>query len=348
MELGLYSFGDSSVDRATGRFMPESTIYKNLLERIKLADEVGLDYFGVGEHHREDFPVSAPAMVLAAAASMTHNIQLGSAVTVLPTEDPVRVFEQYSTLDQLADGRAEITVGTGIFREPYPLFGYSIAESQSNFTEKLLLLRALNESQPVDFDGNFRASLSNTKLWPRPVNGKLNIWVATGETPESSERAASLGFNANYSFLHAAPSGKRHIVDHYRAVGLANGHTNLKVAIAGRGFVATDAKAAKDAMFSGWWPSVSQTNAERGNPAPTRELFDEHANGDGPVIAGDPNEVADRLAAIHSELKHDRHILQFDIGNIEHSLVMKSIELFGTKVLPQLKHLESAKLELAN
>jgi len=339
MQLGLYSFGDSSVDPLTGQYVSESTIYKNLLERIELADQVGLDYFGIGEHHREDYPVSAPAVVLAAAASRTSNIQLGSAVTVLPTEDPVRVFEQFSTLDHLSEGRAELTVGTGIFREPYPLFGYSVSESQANFTEKLQLLRGLNESQEVDFEGEFRTSLTGTKLWPRPVNKKLNIWVATGETPESSERAASLGFNANYSFLHAAPASKKHIVEHYRQIGRDNGHHNLKVAIAGRGFVAEKSGDAKAAIYRGWFPSVSKTNAERGHGAPTKELFEDHANGDGPIIAGDPNEVADRLANIHAELKHDRHMLQFDIGNIEHSLVMKSIELLGTKVLPQLKNL---------
>ncbi len=339
MELGLYSFGDSSVDPATGRFVPENVIFKNLLERIKLADEVGLNYFGLGEHHREDYPVSAPAILLAAAATQTEQIHLGSAVTVLPTKDPVRVFQQFATLDQITEGRAELTVGTGAYIESYPLFGQDLNDSQANFTEKLGLLRQLNDENPVNFEGQFRAPLAGSGIWPRPFNEKLNIWVATGETPESSQRAASFGFNANYSFLSAPPASKKSIIEHFRAVSEAHGHQGLKVAIAGRGFVAEKASVAKETMYRGWLPSVTVSQRERGREAPTREMFDSQANGDGPIIAGDVNEVADRLAAIHAELKHDRHILHFDIGNIEHAAVMKSIELFGSKVLPQLRSL---------
>ena len=339
MELGLYSFGDSSIEPSTGKYMPENVIFKNLLERIKLADEVGLNYFGLGEHHREDYPVSAPAILLAAAASQTEQIHLGSAVTVLPTKDPVRVFQQFSTLDQITEGRAELTVGTGAYIESYPLFGHELAEAQANFTEKLGLLRQLNDENPVTFEGEFRAPLHESGIWPRPFNEKLNIWVATGETPESSERAASFGFNANYSFLSAPPASKQAITQHYRAVAAKHGHTGLKVAIAGRGFVADKASVAKETLYRGWLPSVTVSQRERGREAPSREMFDTQANGDGPIIAGDVNEVADRLAAIHASLKHDRHILHFDIGNIEHNAVMKAIELFGTKVLPQVQSL---------
>lgn len=339
MELGLYSFGDSSIEPSTGRYMAESVIFKNLLERIKLADEVGLNYFGLGEHHREDYPVSSPAILLAAAATQTEQIHLGSAVTVLPTKDPVRVFQQFSTLDQITEGRAELTVGTGAYIESYPLFGHELAESQANFTEKLGLLRQMNDQNPVTFTGQFRAPLNESGIWPRPFNEKLNIWVATGETPESSERAASFGFNANYSFLSAPPASKRSVVEHFRATASASGHTGLKVAVAGRGFVADKASVAKETMYRGWLPSVTVSQRERDREAPTREMFDTQANGDGPILAGDVNEVADRLAAIHSDLNHDRHILHFDIGNIEHAAVMRAIELFGTKVLPQIKGL---------
>lgn len=339
MELGLYSFGDSSIEPSTGRYMAESVIFKNLLERIKLADQVGLNYFGLGEHHREDYPVSSPAILLAAAATHTEQIHLGSAVTVLPTKDPVRVFQQFSTLDQITEGRAELTVGTGAYIESYPLFGHELADSQANFTEKLGLLRQLNDENPVTFSGQFRAPLNESGVWPRPFNDKLNIWVATGETPESSERAASFGFNANYSFLSAPPASKRGVVEHFREVAAKHGHSGLKVAVAGRGFVAENARIAKETMFRGWLPSVTVSQRERGREAPSREMFDAQANGDGPILAGDVNEVADRLAAINAELKHDRHILHFDIGNIEHAAVMRAIELFGTKVLPQVKDL---------
>lgn len=339
MELGLYSFGDSSIEPSTGRYMAESVIFKNLLERIKLADQVGLNYFGLGEHHREDYPVSSPAILLAAAATHTEQIHLGSAVTILPTKDPVRVFQQFSTLDQITEGRAELTVGTGAYIESYPLFGHELADSQANFTEKLGLLRQLNDENPVTFSGQFRAPLNESGVWPRPFNDKLNIWVATGETPESSERAASFGFNANYSFLSAPPASKQGVVEHFREVAAKHGHSRLKVAVAGRGFVAENARIAKETMFRGWLPSVTVSQRERGREAPSREMFDAQSNGDGPILAGDVNEVADRLSAIHAELKHDRHILHFDIGNIEHAAVMRAIELFGTKVLPQVKDL---------
>lgn len=339
MELGLYSFGDSSIEPSTGRYMAESVIFKNLLERIKLADQVGLNYFGLGEHHREDYPVSSPAILLAAAATHTEQIHLGSAVTVLPTKDPVRVFQQFSTLDQITEGRAELTVGTGAYIESYPLFGHELADSQANFTEKLGLLRQLNDENPVTFSGQFRAPLNESGVWPRPFNDKLNIWVATGETPESSERAARFGFNANYSFLSAPPASKQGVVEHFREVAAKHGHSRLKVAVAGRGFVAENARIAKETMFRGWLPSVTVSQRERGREAPSREMFDAQSNGDGPILAGDVNEVADRLSAIHAELKHDRHILHFDIGNIEHAAVMRAIELFGTKVLPQVKDL---------
>ena len=336
MELGLYSFGDNSIDPKTGKYVPECVIFKNLLERIKLADQVGLNYFGLGEHHREDYPVSSPAILLAAAATQTENIHLGSSVSVLPTKDPVRLFQQFSTLDQITEGRAELTVGTGAYIESYPLFGHELAESQANFTEKLGLLRKLNDLNPVTFRGNYRAPLDASEVWPRPFNEKLSIWVATGETPESSERAASFGFNANYSFLSSPPASKKGIVQHFREVAATHGHNNLKVAVAGRGFVAENAQQAKENLYRGWLPSVTVSQKERGREAPSREMFDSQANGDGPIVAGDVNEVADRLSAIHSELRHDRHILHFDIGNIEHAEVMKAIELFGTKVLPQL------------
>lgn len=339
MQLGLYSFGDNSIDPNTGKYMPESVIFRNLLERIKLADEVGLNYYGLGEHHREDYPVSAPAILLAAAAGQTEQIHLGSAVTVLPTKDPVRVFQQYSTLDQITEGRAELTVGTGAYTESYPLFGHEFADSQANFTEKLAILRHLNDSNPVTYVGKYRAPLEDAGVWPRPFNDRLNIWVATGETPESAERAASFGFNANFSFLGAPPASKRLIVEHFRNCAVANGQNHLKVAIAGRGFVAEKASVAKEILYRGWLPSVTVSQRERGREEPSLAMYEEQANGSGSIIVGDEFEVADRLAAIHSELRQDRHILQVDIGNIDQLAVMKAIEILGTKVLPQVKAL---------
>jgi alkanesulfonate monooxygenase SsuD/methylene tetrahydromethanopterin reductase-like flavin-dependent oxidoreductase (luciferase family) len=232
-----------------------------------------------------------------------------------------------------------LTVGTGAYIESYPLFGQELANSQANFTEKLGLLSQLNSENPVNFKGDYRAPLNESGIWPRPFNDKLSIWVATGETPESSERAASFGFNANYSFLSAPPASKRGVIEHFRVAAEQHGHLGLKVAVAGRGFVADKASVAKETLYRGWLQSVTISQKERGREAPSRDMFDEQANGDGPIIAGDANEVADRLAAIHAELRHDRHILHFDIGNIDHAAVMKAIEIYGTKVLPQLANI---------
>lgn len=338
MELGIYSFGDSSIDPETGDYVSEKQLYKNLLERIKLADEVGLGYFGLGEHHRADYPLSAPVTLLSAAAAVTSQIHLGSAVTVLPTDDPVRVFEHYASLDLISDGRAELTLGTGAFCESYNLFGHEKQDIQAEFTEKLHLLQMLNAGGPISWHGTHRASFEAQDVWPRPAQGQLDMWVATGATPESSTRAAELGMNAIYSFLGNPPASNKHLVDHYRAEAVAAGYdlATMKVGVAGRGLVAQNSAHAKETMYRHWLPSVVKVSEERGRPIPDRELYEEQATGIGPIIVGTPNEVADRLAAIHEQLQHDRHILHMDIGNVPHADVMKSIELFGTEVLPQV------------
>lgn len=341
MELGIYSFGDSSINPETGTYFSERQLYKNLLERIALADEVGLSYYGLGEHHRADYPVSAPVTLLSAAAAMTHHIHLGSAVTVLPTDDPVRVFEHYASLDLISDGRAELTLGAGAFCESYDLFGHDRHDIQSEFTEKLHLVKKLNEGGPISWQGTHRPSFEAPGVWPRPANDRLDIWVAAGATPESSTRAAELGMSAIYSFLGNPPAANKHLVDHYRAEAVAAGYdlATMKVGVAGRGLVAANSADAKETMYRHWLPSVVKVSKERGRPIPDRDLYEEQSTGSGPIIVGTPNEVADRLAAIHAELKHDRHILHMDIGNVPHAEVMKSIELLGTEVLPQVDHL---------
>lgn len=279
--------------------------------------------------------------MLAAAASITKQIHLGSSVSILPTKDAVRLFQDFATLDILSCGRAEMTVGTGAFIESYPLFGRKLENMQVEFTEKLGLLKLLNTKNPVTWQGEFRSPIENKGIWPRPYNPELDIWVAVGATPESSERAAAHDLNAIYSILGGPPADAAELVEHYRAELTKNGFdaSQRKVAVAGRGLVAQDGKAAKETLYAHWLPSVTKMSAERGRPAPDRALFDEQANGNGPIIAGDPNEVADRIAKIRESLTHDRHILQMDIGNVPHAVVMKSIELFGTKVLPQLRDL---------
>ena len=338
MELGVYSFGDTSIDPATGKhFSPERSI-KLLLERIKLADEVGLDYFGVGEHHRPDFPVSAPAIVLAAAAAITKRIRLGSSVTVLSTEDPVRVFQQFAEIDLISGGRAEITVGRGSFIESFPLFGEDLADYNELFEEKLELLMKLNGENPITWRGRFRAPLKDAHVWPRPFRGELPLWIGTGGTAESSARAGRLGLDAIYAIIGGYPARFATLVDYYRDHAKAAGHdpSKMRVGVAGFGLVGDNAREAKETMFPAWMHSMQQIAAERGFAVPSRQAWDAQANGDGAFIVGDANEVADRILRLREKLGHDRHILQMDGGFIDHLTVMKSIELLGSKVKPQL------------
>ena len=341
MELGLYSFGDNSRNPLTGSFEPTPTIYAQLIERAKLADEVGLTYFGLGEHHREDYPVSAVSTFLGALSAVTNNIRLGSAVTVLPTKDPVRLFEQFATLDVLSGGRAEITVGTGAYLESYPLFGSDLDGRQEQFTERLELLTRLAKDNPISWKGEFRTPLVDAGIWPRPIQTELPLWVAAGSSLESSERAAKFGANAMYSFLVTGPCDNQPLVEHYREWLKAYGYdpTTRKVGIAGRGLIGENSQQTKDLLFTHWSASMSQTASERGASAPSRADFDSFATESGPVLAGSPNEIVDRLSAMHDTLKHDRYIMHMDVGNVPHAAVMKSIELFGTEVLPRVAHL---------
>ena len=341
MELGVYSFGDNRIDPSTGKMYPPERSIQNLLERVKLADEVGLNYFGVGEHHRPDFPVSSPAVVLGAAAAVTKQIRLGSSVTVLSTEDPVRVFQQFATIDLISNGRAEITAGRGSFIESYPLFGDSLADYSDLFEEKIQLLLQLNRENPITWKGNFRPPLENAGIWPRPFRGELPIWIGTGGTPESSARAGRLGQHAIYAIIGGYPNRFAPLLDYYRESAAAHGHdvAKLKVGVAGMGLVGDDAQKTKDAMFPSWLGAMRQIAAERGFATPDRHSWDVQASGDGAFLVGDPSEVTERLTKLHSEMPYDRHILQMDIGNLDHSLVMRSIELLGTKVLPEVQKL---------
>jgi probable LLM family oxidoreductase len=338
LELGVYSFGDTSIDPATGKmFSPDRSI-KLLLERIKLADEVGLDYFGVGEHHRPDFPVSSPAIVLAAAASITSQIRLGSSVTVLSTEDPVRVFQQFAEIDLISGGRAEITVGRGSFIESFPLFGENLADYNELFEEKLGLLMQLNGENPITWHGRFRAPLNEAHVWPRPLAGELPIWVGTGGTAESSARAGRLGLDAIYAIIGGYPARFSSLVDYYRDSARAAGHDprKMRVGVAGFGLVGDNAKEAKEVMYPAWMHTMRQIAAERGFAAPNRQAWEAQANGAGAFLVGDASEVAERILTLKEVLGHDRHILQMDGGFLDHLTVMKSIELLGTKVKPIL------------
>ncbi|MET0844142.1 MAG: LLM class flavin-dependent oxidoreductase [Mycetocola sp.] len=339
MELGVYSFGDIPTDPATGKLVSAGQQLRETIERIRLADEAGLDWFGIGEHHRPEYSISSPATVLAAAATVTKSIRLSSAVTVLSTEDPVRVFQQFATIDLLSGGRAEIAAGRGSFIESFPLFGANLADYDELYEEKLGLLLELNDHERVTWKGRFRPALDDALILPRPHGGKLDIWIATGGNPESSMRAGYLGLPINYAIIGGYPEQFAPLAKLYREAGEKAGHqaSNLRVAVSGPGFLAATSQEAKDTFYPYWRTSMTKIAAERGFTAPSRLGYDSQTARRGAIFAGSPNEVADKIIALHEHLAYDRHALQMDWSGLPHALVMRSIELLASDVMPQVR-----------
>jgi probable LLM family oxidoreductase len=349
MEFGIYSFGDIHQDPTSGDRVSVEQNLADTIERIQTADAAGLDYFGLGEHHRPDYSISAPATVLAAAATVTSRIKLGSAVTVLSTEDPVRVFQQFATIDLLSHGRAEIVAGRGSFIESFPIFGASLNDYDSLYAEKLDLLLQLNESEFVTWTGHFRPSLDNQQILPRPSDagdfpGKLDIWIATGGNPESSARAGALGVPVSYAIIGGHPERFAPLFDLYRRSAAQHGHdpSTLRTAVAAPGFIGTDSRVAKDTFYDYWIDSMSRISAERGFPTPNRETYEDMVDKRGAIFAGDPQEVADKIVYVHGHLGMDRIGLQMDWSGVPQSLMLESIELFANEVAPRVRKALSA------
>jgi len=336
MELGVFSFGDVQ-RKKDGTLGPTHESVTNLLEAIQLADKVGLDVFGIGEHHTEYFPASSPSTLIAAAAATTKNIKLTSAVTVLSTDDPVRVYQQFATADIISNGRVEIIAGRGSSTESFPLFGYSLRDYDKLYAEKLDLLLQINASKDgkVTWDGDFRASLDNVEIVPRPKN-PMNIWLATGGNPESSIRAASLGMPITYAIIGGHMSRFAPLVDLYHEAARQYNVPNAdnRVALASPGYIAEDAQDAKDTFWKAWGWTMTTLGKVRGFAAPTRDHYDAESNVDGALFAGSPEEIAQRIIETHKKLGHTRHIFQMDTGQLPQEKFLKSIELLGTKVAP--------------
>lgn len=339
MELGIYTFADMGPDSKTGRPMTPAQRLKNLIEEIELADQVGLDVFGVGEHHRPEYAVSAPAVVLAAAATRTKNIRLTSAVTVLSSDDPIRVFQSFSTLDLLSNGRAEIMAGRGSFIESYPLFGYDLNDYDKLFAEKLDLLLALRQSERVTWSGELRAPIKDRGVYPRPLQEPLPVWIAVGGTPQSVVRAGLLGLPLALAIIGGDPARFAPLVELYREAGAKGGHAPdvLRVGINSHGYVADDSQAAADDFFPPYAYVMSQIGRERGWPPTTRAQFDAMRGPRGSLLVGSPAEVVDKILLEHSYFKHDRFLMQSGLGNLPHDKMMKTIELFGTRVAPEVR-----------
>ncbi|MGY1820705.1 LLM class flavin-dependent oxidoreductase [Geodermatophilus sp. SYSU D00079] len=334
MELGVYTFGDVLRDPHTGTTTSPEQRLADLLEEIELADQVGLDVFGVGEHHRPDYAVSSPATVLAAAAVRTSRIRLTSAVTVLSSEDPVRVFQQYATVDLLSHGRAEVMAGRGSFIESFPLFGHDLDDYDELFAEKLDLLLRLRESPRVTWSGRHRAALHDQPVFPRPVQDPLPVWVAVGGNPQSVVRAGALGLPLALAIIGGEPARFAPLAQLHRRAAAQYGHGPLPVSINSHGFVADTSQAAADSFYDTYAEVMTQLGRERGWGPMTRPDFDALAGLHGAVVVGSPQQVAEKILFQHELFGHDRFLMQSSLGAAPHREVLRSIELLGTEVAP--------------
>jgi probable LLM family oxidoreductase len=340
MQIGIYTFAETAFDPRTGQTATAAAQrLRDLIEEIELADQVGLDVFGVGEHHRPDYAVSSPAVVLAAAAQRTKQIRLTSAVSVLSSDDPVRVFQDFATLDLLSGGRAEIMAGRGSFIESFPLFGYDLGDYDELFAEKLELLLKLRESVRVTWSGKHRAPLNNLAVYPRPLQEPLPIWIAVGGTPQSVGRAGALGLPLALAIIGGAPARFKPMVDLYRESARRAGHdpATLPVSINSHGFVADASEQAANDAFPPYVEVMGRIGRERGWPPPTRRHFDAERSQHGALLIGSPQEVIDKILYEHELFANQRFLIQLTVGPMPHAKVMRAIELLGTEVAPVVK-----------
>jgi len=339
MELGLYTFADVEPGNTAGKAMNTHQRFKNLVEEIKLADELGLDVFGLGEHHRPDYAISSPAVVLGAAAMVTKNIKLSSAVTVLSSDDPVRVFQQFATVDQLSDGRAELMVGRGSFIESFPLFGYDLDDYNELFTEKLDLLLQVNAKEKLSWQGKFRPAFNNLGVYPRPYQEALPVWLAAGGTPASAKRAATLGLPLALAIIGGMPEQFVPFVNLYRDSARQAGKdsSQLQLGINSHVYIAADSKTAGDEFFPSYSMMMGRIGKERGWPPLTRAQFDYSRAPKGALLVGSPQEVIDKILYEHELFGNTRFLAQMSVGYTPHDKILKSIELFGDVVAPAVR-----------
>jgi probable LLM family oxidoreductase len=339
MELGIGMFGDLSFDPQTGKPREAGLKLREILEQIKLADEVGLDVFGLGEHHRPDYAVSAPEIVLAAAASITRKIKLMSTVTVLSSAEPVKVYQDFATIDLISNGRAEIGVGRGSFIESFPLFGYNLSDYDRLFEEKLDLLLNINNNEVVNWEGKLRAPLVNQMVLPRATNnGKLPIWIAVGGTPQSVLRAAVLGLPLVVAIIGGMPKQFQPLIEYYKQEYVKNGHDvgKMQIGIHSHSFV-SDNEASIDQYYYNYAAQMDRVGATRGWAPYGKEQYDGGRSKEGALFMGEPSEVTDKILYMHELFGITRFIGHMDVGDPSHKEMMKAIELFGTKVAPEVR-----------
>ncbi len=337
MELGIFTFVDNNPDPNTGEKLHPSKRLQNLLEEAELADQAGLDVYGIGEHHREEYVASAPAVILSAIAARTKNIRLTSTVTVLGSEDPVRVFQQFATLDLLSKGRAEIMVGRGSFIESFPLFGYDLQNYEELFEEKLELLMQLRENEKITWSGNFRAAIDDKGIYPQPMQSKLPIWRAVGGTPKSAYVTGALGLPLALAIIGGLPEQFKQFADIHERGAKDNGKEKPALSINSHGFIAETSEEAKDIAFPAFKQTMDKIGSERGWAPMSREQFEASTTLKGANFIGSPQEIIDKILYQHEIFGHDRFLMQMSVGSVPHQKMMKSIELFATEVAPVVR-----------
>ncbi len=339
MDIGISTFAERTPDPSTGRTVSAGERLRDVVREIVRADEVGLDVYAIGEHHRPDFAASAPAVVLAAAAPQTQRIRLSSAVTVLSSDDPVRVFQEFATLDLLSGGRAEIMAGRGSFVESFPLFGYDLDDYDDLFAEKLELLLALRDRERVTWSGRHRAALRDAGVYPRPEQDPLPVWIAVGGTPASVVRAGTLGLPLILAIIGGTPERFAPLVELYREAARRAGHdsADLPVGVHLHGFVADTSEAAVDTFYGPYAAVMTQLGRERGWPPMSREQFDAMRAPGGSLAVGSPAEVTEKLLDVSELLGLERILLHLSVGTMPHAAVMRAIELLGGNVAPPVR-----------
>jgi probable LLM family oxidoreductase len=339
MEIGISTFVELTPDPATGASISQHQRMRDLMEEVELMDQVGLDVFAVGEHHRPDFIASSPAVILAAAAAKTRNIKLSSAVTVLSSDDPVRVFQDFATVDLLSDGRAEIMAGRGSFIESFPLFGYNLNDYDELFEEKLNLLVNINKSEKVTWKGKLRPEINNLGVYPRPYNPQLPIWVAVGGTPQSVVRAAFYGLPLAMAIIGGSPENFVSLAQLYRNQWKKAGHDEQKIQLAvhSHGYIADTSQQAADEFYPSYNHVMTQLGKERGWQPMTRQQFEAMRGKRGALLVGSPQEVTEKILYEQEILGLTRFLLHISVGTMPHNKVMKAIELLGTKVAPDVR-----------
>lgn len=338
MELGIGMFGDLQIS-ANGEIQSAKKRLQEIIEEVKLMDQVGLDFFGMGEHHRPDYAVSSPEIILAAAATVTKNIKLGSAVSVLSSADPVKLYQNFATVDLISGGRAELMAGRGSFIESFPLFGYDLKDYEALFDEKLDLLTKINAQNPITWNGKFRPSLVNQEVLPRAVNNNLAIWVAVGGTPASVVRAGKLGLPVMFAIIGGNPAQFQPLVEYYKQAYEDAGHDMAKfqVGVHMHSFFGDDSKEIGEYYYPVYGSQMDRIGASRGWPPFQRVQFDYGRAKNGHLIIGDANESAEKIIMMHELFGLTRFSAHMDVGAPDHSRMMKSIEIFGEKIAPQVR-----------